>query len=88
MNYTAEVYLWGTRVGIIQLEEGQEFVSFEYDRNFVKSGIEISPFYMPLSNRIYSFPNLPQAAFHGVPGMLADSLPDKLMQVMGMDIGL
>ncbi len=77
MNHTAEVYLWGTRIGIIHLEEGQSFVSFEYDRNFVKSGIEISPLSMPLSNRIYSFPNLPVEAFHGVPGMLADSLPDK-----------
>ena len=77
MNHTAEVYLWGTRIGIIHLEEGQPYVSFEYDRNFAKSGIEISPLSMPLSNRIYSFPNLPLEAFHGGPGMLADSLPDK-----------
>lgn len=77
MSNTAEVYLWGTRIGIIYLPEGSRYVSFEYDRNFVKSGIELSPFYMPLSNRIYTFPDLPLPAFHGVPGMLADSLPDK-----------
>lgn len=77
MRNTAEVYLWGTRIGIAYLPDNTEYVSFEYDRNFVKSGIEVSPLYMPLSERIYSFPSLPADAFHGVPGLLADSLPDK-----------
>jgi serine/threonine-protein kinase HipA len=31
---------------------------------------------MPLSKQIYSFPALPRETFHGLPGMLADSLPD------------
>ena len=32
---------------------------------------------MPLSRQIYTFPDLPQVSFHGLPGMLADALPDK-----------
>ncbi|MBN1776379.1 MAG: type II toxin-antitoxin system HipA family toxin [Clostridiales bacterium] len=75
MNSTAEVFLWGTRIGIIHLEK--EVVSYEYDRDFVRSGIEVSPLFMPLSARIYRFPDLAGTAFHGAPGMLADSLPDR-----------
>lgn len=77
MINTAEIYMWGTRIAIIHLEEGRPYVSFEYDKQFVKSGIEVAPIYMPLSHRVYAFPNLNSAAFFGVPGMLADSLPDK-----------
>lgn len=50
---------------------------FEYDRSFIHSGIEISPIMMPLSEHVYSFPELRQISFHGLPGLLADSLPDK-----------
>ncbi|MBE5958419.1 MAG: type II toxin-antitoxin system HipA family toxin [Lachnospiraceae bacterium] len=77
MINTAEVYLWGTRIGIVHLEDEKNYASFEYDRNFVESEIEVSPIKMPLSNRVYEFPTLAGDAFHGVPGMLADSLPDK-----------
>lgn len=77
MINTAEVYMWGTRIGIIHLGAEKPYASFEYDKDFLKSGIEVAPIYMPLSNRIYEFPNLVGDAFHGVPGMIADSLPDK-----------
>jgi len=77
MNHTATVTLWGTTVGFFHLEEGKMFVSFEYDRDFVRMGIELSPIMMPLSNRVYEFPELAVPAFKGVPGLLADSLPDK-----------
>lgn len=77
MIHTAEVRLWGTRIAILHLEEGRPCVSFEYDRQFVNSGIQVSPIHMPLSNRIYEFPHLDYTAFRGVPGMIADSLPDK-----------
>jgi serine/threonine-protein kinase HipA len=40
-------------------------------------GVEISPLMMPLSNRVYEFPELITPAFKGVPGLIADSLPDK-----------
>jgi serine/threonine-protein kinase HipA len=45
--------------------------------NIAQSGIEISPITMPLSDRVYVFPELPQRTFHGLPGLLADSLPDR-----------
>ena len=76
MNHTAEVYLWGTRIGIIHQDEGKSFASFEYDADFLKSGIELSPVRMPLSNVIYEFPMLSGAPFYGLPGLVADSLPD------------
>ncbi len=72
---TAEVFLWGTRIGIIHLEDG--VVSFEYDRDFVQRGIEVSPIFMPLSSRVYRFPELAGTVFHGAPGMISDSLPDR-----------
>jgi serine/threonine-protein kinase HipA len=77
MINTAEVILWGTRIGIIHLDDGKPYLSFEYDRDFIGSGIELSPFFMPLSDRVYEFPNLAGTAFHGAPGLIADSLPDK-----------
>lgn len=77
MSHTATVTLWGTTVGYLHLEEGAKYVSFEYDKDFVRMGIEISPLMMPLSNRVYEFPELAIPAFKGVPGLLADSLPDK-----------
>ena len=77
MNNTATVILWGTTVGYFHLAEGAKYVSFEYDKDFVRMGIEISPLMMPLSNRVYEFPELVTPAFRGIPGLLADSLPDK-----------
>ena len=76
MINTAEVFLWGTRIGIIHQEEDQGYLSFEYDRDFLRSGIELSPIRMPLNGRVYSFPELAGGAFHGAPGLIADSLPD------------
>ena len=73
----AEVKLWGRTIGAVSLEDGQRFAAFEYDPAFARSGIEVSPITMPLSERIYIFPDLPPVTFHGLPGLLADSLPDK-----------
>ena len=77
MNHTAEVYLWGTRIGIIYGEPGKTYTSFEYDENFLKSGIEVSPLRMPLNKSVYEFPSLAGEPFWGMPGLVADSLPDK-----------
>jgi serine/threonine-protein kinase HipA len=77
MNNTATATLWGTTLGYFHLEEGKRYVSFEYDRDFIRMGIEVSPIMMPLSNRVYEFPELAIPAFRGVPGLLADSLPDR-----------
>ena len=73
----AEVQLWGRTIGAVSLEDGGSTAAFQYDPAFAQSGIEISPITMPLSNRVYVFPELPQRTFHGLPGLLADSLPDR-----------
>ncbi len=77
MSTYAEVKLWGRTIGAVALEEGNDFAAFEYDPAFARSGIEISPLRMPLSDRVYTFPDLPPATFYGLPGLLADSLPDR-----------
>ena len=76
MSAYAEVKLWGRTIGAVALEAGQT-AAFEYDPAFVRSGIELSPLTMPLSNRVYTFPELSAASFYGLPGLLADSLPDR-----------
>jgi serine/threonine-protein kinase HipA len=73
----AEVILWGTRIGVVELTDGDRIASFQYDPEFLESGIELSPIVMPLKPTPYSFPSLPLQSFHGLPGLLADSLPDK-----------
>lgn len=72
----AEVRLWGRTIGAVSIEKGRDVAAFEYDRAFTTSGIELSPIVMPLSSRIYEFPALSRATYHGLPGLLADSLPD------------
>ncbi len=73
----AEVVLWGKTIGAVMLEEGSETALFEYDTAFTRSGIEVSPLVMPLSQQVYSFPALRRETFHGLPGLLVDSLPDR-----------
>ena len=73
----AEVQLWGRTIGAVLQEEGRHVATFQYDPTFAQSGIEISPIMMPLRKQVYEFLELPRAAFHGLPGLLADSLPDK-----------
>ena len=73
----AEVMLWGRTIGAVALEEGDAHASFQYANDFAASGIELSPLVMPLSTAPYRFPELSLQSFHGLPGLLADSLPDK-----------
>jgi serine/threonine-protein kinase HipA len=73
----AEVQLWGRTIGAVSLEEGREVAAFQYDPAFARSGIELSPLAMPLHQQVYEFPTLSRSTFHGLPGLLADSLPDK-----------
>jgi serine/threonine-protein kinase HipA len=73
----AEVRLWGRSIGAVSLEEGASAAAFQYAPAFLGSGIELSPIRMPLSPQIYQFPSLPEVSFRGLPGLLADSLPDR-----------
>lgn len=80
-----EIYLWGDLLGAAQWNDKQQLASFQYDRKFLSKNYEVSPIKMPLQNaeRIYSFPELRKqkgedvATFKGLPGLLADALPDK-----------
>ena len=73
----AAVRLWGRTIGAVSMEDGAGGAAFQYTPEFAASGIEVSPITMPLSKRVYAFPALPLATFHGLPGLLADALPDK-----------
>lgn len=54
----AQVYLWGQQVGTVVWDDQTGVAAFDYDPQFIKSGLEISPIYMPLSTDVYSFPEL------------------------------
>jgi serine/threonine-protein kinase HipA len=73
----AAVRLWGTRVGAVSMPDGGAVAAFQYDRDFLDSGIEVSPLVMPLRDAPYTFGALNPESFHGLPGLLADSLPDR-----------
>lgn len=71
------VRLWGRDIGAVSWLPERELGVFQYAPEFVGSGIEVAPLMMPLREAPYEFPALPRAAFKGLPGLLADSLPDK-----------
>lgn len=71
------VFLWGKKVGAVAWDEARKLASFEYSPTFVRNGLDISPIILPRRAGIYSFPSLNPNTFHGLPGLLADSLPDR-----------
>jgi serine/threonine-protein kinase HipA len=73
----AIVNLWGRQIGAVLWEEDRQLGIFEYTPEFASSGIQIAPLTMPLRTGVYDFPSLSRETFKGLPGLLADSLPDK-----------
>lgn len=73
----ATVRLWGQDIGAVSWLAERSMAVFQYMPAFVESRILLAPIMMPLRHAPYSFPGLPQDAFKGLPGMLADSLPDR-----------
>ena len=73
---TCEVRLWGHSIGAAYWDDAEQLAAFEYHPDFQPSKIELAPLMMPLAERIYRFPVLRRTSFHGLPGLLADSLPD------------
>ena len=73
----AEVRLWGRTIGAVSIDDGGGHAAFQYTAEFAESGIQVAPLMLPLSRRLYEFPELPHRTFHGLPGLLADSLPDR-----------
>jgi len=74
-----EVYVWGRFVGALALDPGLGYYVFAYDKDFGRSGIQLSPLQMPAddSERPYVFTDLPQETYLRLPALLADSLPDE-----------
>lgn len=81
----AEIKLWGEMVGAVRWDTQQQLASFQYSPAFLKKQWDISPIKMPIAEaaRIYSFPELRKGkndsvdTFKGLPGLLADALPDR-----------
>lgn len=73
----AEVWLWGRQIGAVQWDDEAELGTFEYTPEFQGSNIQLSPIVMRLGPRRFRFPELGRRTYRGLPGMLADSLPDR-----------
>jgi serine/threonine-protein kinase HipA len=73
----ASVNLWGSAIGAIAWDDQREISVFEYDPVFAANGPEIAPLTMPLGRGNFQFPGLERDTFKGLPGLLADALPDK-----------
>lgn len=73
----AAVSLWGTRIGAVAQDDAGAVAAFEFEPSFAERGVEVSPLVMPLARASYRFPELGRDAFQGLPGMLADALPDR-----------
>ncbi len=79
---TALVSLWGQTVGAVSWLAEQGYAVFEYDTEFLNSNLDISPIHMSLEqarkgDARFFFPHLNKHTFLGLPGLLADALPDK-----------
>ena len=75
---TVIVKLWDTVIGYVEIGKTEQYARFEFDPDFVESGIELAPIHMPArKGHIYQFKELDPRSFHGLPGLIADSLPDK-----------
>lgn len=73
------VKLWGKKVGSLYWEKETGCALFDYERSFIRSGLDISPIVMPIGqykNRPYQFFENRTSCFKGLPGLFADSLPD------------
>ena len=81
MITTAFINLWNKRVGAIAWDTATALASFEFEPSFLTNEWDVSPLKMPIANaakRIFSFPELSGTnTFKGLPGLLADVLPDK-----------
>jgi serine/threonine-protein kinase HipA len=79
---TAVVRLWGEDIGAVAWLDDTGYAVFEYEPAFIEKGLDISPIRMDLDSAtqgdgLFSFPDLNKDTFLGLPGMLADALPDK-----------
>lgn len=79
-NSTARIYLWGELVGAVAWMEERGHAAFEFDPEFLKKGWDISPIHLGIGSaagQVFTFPALDMRTYRGLPGLLADVLPDK-----------
>ena len=79
---TAYVRIWGNRVGAVAWDRDRGFATFEFDPVFLEKGLDLAPLRMPLAeaqrgSARFQFGALPVKTFRGLPGLLADALPDR-----------
>jgi serine/threonine-protein kinase HipA len=80
MINNAFVNIWNKRVGAVSWDKETGLGTFQYEKEFLKTNLELSPILMPLEQgeRLFQFPeNRENSTFKGLPGLLADILPDK-----------
>lgn len=80
MINNAFVNIWNKRVGAIAWNPKTGLGTFQYDKTFLTTGLDLSPILMPISQgeNLHQFPeNIENSTFKGLPGLLADILPDK-----------
>lgn len=73
----ANVILWGREIAAVSWDSDNEIGVFQYAPEFLSSNIQIAPLTMPLREGVFQFSMLNRPTFKGLPGLLADSLPDK-----------
>jgi len=71
------VWAWSRRVGAVSRPPGDLYYSFEYDDDWVRSGQQLAPLWMPNGPGVFRFPELRPETFHHLPPLLADALPDR-----------
>jgi len=74
--------LWDLLVGAVSWNPELEYATFEYDPSFLRHALDIAPLKMPLVDARsgltkYDFRTLPKNTYKGLPGMIADALPDR-----------
>ena len=82
---TAYVNIWGKLVGAVAWNESTGTATFEYDIAFKRQQWDLAPLMMPIHSiqTKFTFPMLRRKpapaldSFKGLPGLLADVLPDK-----------
>lgn len=82
MNTIAKVNIWNEMVGAVAWDEAKGYATFEFEKSFLKKDLDLAPLKMPISEakngkRIFSFSNMNNETYKGLPGLLADSLPDR-----------
>lgn len=74
-NLFVNVFYKGAQVAVVSWDTMRHLSAFQYTPEFVRGGIELAPLKMPLREEPYQFANLHES-FFGIPGLLADCLPD------------